>query len=232
MSCLNHLCCICLRNFFNNDFCLSNCLYCNDSVKFHNDCINNNSSTVQCFVCKSDSFYDSAHTHSSLDEIDPDSNCFNFVYPTLCSYYSNEFLTNMSQDRWNNSLSFYHVNARSLVSNFDSLTLSLEAISKDFTVIGITETWFTKNPTNSTMCNLNNYILHYSSRTNRGGGVALYVNKSLQIRPREDLSIFQENVVESLFIEVMSHRKTLIVGVVYCPKGITNESYNFLTNIF
>ena len=195
-------------------------------------CINNNSSTVQCFVCKSDSFYDSAHTHSSLDEIDPDSNFFNFVYPTLCSYYSNEFLTNLSQDRWNNSLSFYHVNARSLVSNFDSLNLSLEAISKDFTVIGITETWFTKNPTNSTMCNLNNYILHYSSRTNRGGGVALYVNKSLQIRPREDLSIFQENVVESLFIEVMLHRKTLIVDVVYCPKGITNESYNFLTNIF
>ena len=232
MSCLNHLCCICLRNFFNNDFCLSNCLYCNDSVKFHNDCINNNSSTVQCFVCKSDSFYDSAHTHSSLYEIDPDSNFFNFVYPTLCSYYFNEFLTNMSQDRWNNSLSFYHVNARSLVSNFDSLNLSLEAISKDFTVIGITETWFTKNPTNSSMCNLNNYILHYSSRTNRGGGVALYVNKSLQIRPREDLSIFQENVVESLFIEVMLHRKTLIVGVVYCPKGITNESYNFLTNIF
>ena len=30
----------------------------------------------------------------------------------------------------------------------------------------------------------------------------------------------------------MLHRKTLIVGVVYCPKGINNESYNFLTNIF
>ena len=113
---------------------------------FHNDCINNNSSSVQCFVCRSDSFHDSAHTHSSLDEIDPDSNFFNFVYPTLCSYYSNGFLTNMSQDQWNSSLSFYHVNARSLVSNFDSLNLSLEAISKDFTIIGITETWFTKIP--------------------------------------------------------------------------------------
>ena len=43
---------------------------------------------------------------------------------------------------------------------------------------------------------------------------------------------FQEYVVESLFIEVMLHRKTLIVGVVYCPKGINNESYNFLTNTF
>ena len=63
-----------------------------------------------------------------------------------------------------------------------------------------------KNPTNSTMCNINNYILHYLSRTNRGGGVALYVNKSLQMKPREDLSIFQENVVEYLFIEVMLHK--------------------------
>ena len=52
------------------------------------------------------------------------------------------------------------------------------------------------------------------------------------MKPREDLSIFQENVVESLFIEVMLHKKTLIVGVVFCPKGINNESYYFLTNIF
>ena len=113
----------------------------------------------------------------------------------------------MSQDQWNNSLSYYHVNARSPVSNFDSLNLSLEAISKDFTVNSITETWFTKNPTNSTICNINNYTLHYLSRTNRGGGVALYVNKSLQMKPRENPSIFQENVVEYLFIEVMLHKK-------------------------
>ena len=52
------------------------------------------------------------------------------------------------------------------------------------------------------------------------------------MKPREDLLIFQENVVESLFIEVMLHKKTLIIGVVYCPKGINNESYNLLTNIF
>ena len=118
--------------------------------------------------------------------------------------------------------------------------MSLEAISKDFTVIGIKETWSTKNPTNSTMCNLNKYInnnyyyyvLHYSSRTNRGGGAALYVNKSLQMIPREDLSIFQKNVVESLFIEVMLHKKAFIVCVAFCPKGINNEGYNFLTNIF
>ena len=83
MSCLNHLCCICLRNLCNNDFRSSNCLNCNNPVKFHNDCINNNSSSAQCFVCKSESFHDNAHTHSSLDETDPDSNFFYFVYPTI-----------------------------------------------------------------------------------------------------------------------------------------------------
>ena len=82
------------------------------------------------------------------------------------------------------------------------------------------------------MCNLNNYALHYLSRIYRGGGVALYVNKSLQMKPGEDLTIFQENVVESLFIKVMLHKDTLIVGVICCPKGINNESHNFLTNIF
>ena len=62
----------------------------------------------------------------------------------------------MSQDQRSNSLSYYHVNARSLVSNF-----VVEAICKDFTVIGISETWHTKNPTNSTMCDLSIYALHY-----------------------------------------------------------------------
>ena len=80
------------QKFCNNDLCSSNYLNGNNPVKFYNDCINNNSSSVQCFVCKSDSFHDNAHTHSSLDETDPDSNFFNFVYPPLCYYYSNGFL--------------------------------------------------------------------------------------------------------------------------------------------
>ena len=83
MSCLNHLCCIYRRNFFNNDFCTSNCLNGNNPAKFHNDCTNNNSSSVQCFVCKSDSFHDNAHTHSSLDETDPDSNFYLFIFYPL-----------------------------------------------------------------------------------------------------------------------------------------------------
>ena len=106
---------------------------------YHNHCVYNNSSSVQCFVCMSDSCHDNVHTHSSLEEAVSDSNFFYFVYPTLCNYYSNGFLTNISQDQWNNSLSIYHVNDRSLVSNVDSLNLFLEAISKDFTVIGITK---------------------------------------------------------------------------------------------
>ena len=67
---------------------------------------------------------------------------------------------------------------------------------------------------------------------NGGGCVAVYVNQSHQRKPKKDLLIFDENVFESLFIEAMLHKKTLIVGVVFCPKGINNESYDFLTNIF
>ena len=62
--------------------------------------------------------------------------------------------------------------------------------------------------------------------------MAVCVNKSLQMKTREDPSIFPANVVESIFIEVMLCKKTLIVGVVCCPKCINNESYNFLANLF
>ena len=57
------------------------------------------------------------------------------------------------------------------------------------------------------MCNLTNYALHNLPRTNGDGGVAVYVNQSHQMKPREDLSIFRENVFESLFIEEMLHKK-------------------------
>ena len=52
--------------------------------------------------------------------------------------------------------------------------------------------------------------------------MAVYVNKSLQMKTRKDLSILPENVVESIFIEVMIYIRRLIVGVVCCPKCINN----------
>ena len=57
------------------------------------------------------------------------------------------------------------------------------------------------------MRDLSNYALHYLPRTNGGGGVAVYVNQPLQMKPRDDLLFFEEYVFESLFIEVMLHKK-------------------------
>ncbi len=57
------------------------------------------------------------------------------------------------------------------------------------------------------------------SRTDGGrGGVTLFIKQSIQYKIREDLSIIDAHVFESLLIEVKSQNtKSLIIGVIYRP---------------
>ena len=88
----------------------------------------------------------------------------------------------------------------------------------------MTETWFQDTSTTFSLYNLHGYKLEHSSRTGRGGGVALYINENYTYLPRPDLSVFNEGVLETLFIElVTSCHTSFLIGVIYCPKGVSNN---------
>ena len=61
-----------------------------------------------------------------------------------------------------------------------------------------------------------------------GGGVGMYITEGLDFKIREDLCSLQNDVFESLFIEILqiNSRTNMIVGVVYRPPGCDANLFN------
>ena len=161
-------------------------------------------------------------TNTHLEDIDPDINYYNSLEQHgLCQskYYdettfNDKFVhnTNCSQ------FSMFHLNIRSLPSNYRQLDILLSSLQVEFDVIGLTETWLTKH--NKDIFNFENYNHICKTRDiKRGGGVSMYTKKGLQYKLREDLSLFDSNC-ESIFSEITSNvlgKQNIVCGVIYRP---------------
>lgn len=133
--------------------------------------------------------------HNSQDleyEIDLDNNFF-FSIRNNCRYLTTEqFNGSINIDR---KLSVIHLNSRSLCTNFNRGKEYLQQFSKSFTVIAISETWFSMDKWVN--FELEGYELRYMNRKNKGGGgVALYVDKNLKFRVLDNMSTVVDNVLE------------------------------------
>ena len=87
-------------------------------------------------------------------DIDPDSNFLNLT--SKCSYYNEQELNDLignKKDAINFSL--LHLNARSLLKNFDKFTQLLDSSQHEFSAIGISETWL--NDINEDYVNITGY---------------------------------------------------------------------------
>ena len=72
--------------------------------------------------------------------------------------------------------------------------------------------------------NIPNYSFLCRSRSSkRGGGVGIYVNKTYNYKEGTDLSIIDDGIFESIFVEIETNNfeKTLI-GVIYRPPEYSN----------
>jgi hypothetical protein len=107
----------------------------------------------------------------------------------------------------------------------------LSSINNKFSVIGISETWLQNN---NNSINLESYNFVHNCRQDRiGGGVGLYLDNSLNYKPRSDLSCDGLECVESLFVEIcMPKRKGIIVGIVYRPPNQNaNDFVQYINSI-
>ena len=95
-------------------------------------------------------------------DIDPDSNFLNLTY-----YNESELndLIGYKKDAVNFSL--LHLNARSLLKNFDKFTQLLDSSQHEFSAIGISETWL--NDINEDYVNITGYRFISSNRVGRTG---------------------------------------------------------------
>lgn len=142
-------------------------------------------------------------------DIDPDTNCLiKRISGVKCQYYTEESFNSTLQNEQVNSdeLSLLHINIRSIRNKFDELSDHLASLKITFFILGLTETWLTENYAN--MFNISCYNLLTANRKNKsGGGVGMYIKEQTNFRLREDLSVFNEDVLETLFIELKITRK-------------------------
>ena len=116
-----------------------------------------------------------------------------------------------------NQLSFLLISCRSLASNFTSLQSLINSSNISYDIIALTETWISVNDSKDTY-SLDDYILKTSStRTQRGGGVVLYIN----LRPTKSRSYINSSLFNNLQCEMLQLR----ISNVYESIGV------FLKNI-
>ena len=129
-------------------------------------------------------------------------------------YYSvDEF-----QQIQNDDFSVLHLNIRSLQKNFDSFRMFVNECKTTFDVICLSETWRETEVSNNTLYALPNYTIIELPRDSgkRGGGLLMYLSNNHSYSIRKKFITSNKNF-ESLFIEVVSKNKNIVVGVLYKP---------------
>ena len=116
-----------------------------------------------------------------------------------------------------NTFSSLGINMRSLANtkNFAKLQVFIASLCFKPKVIAINETYLRDNE-DGPHCALQNYTFKSNCRkTCKGGGVGLFIHDSLKYKVREDLTIMEEKVFESFFIETLNLEKPVVFGTVY-----------------
>lgn len=120
--------------------------------------------------------------------------------------------------------SLIHFNARSLSQNSDSISSYLHALKHKFSIIGISETWLSDET--SSQYNIEDYNFLSCNRNDRqGGGVGLYINNQLNFTRLTDIEINDDNICQSIFIEIKLDQRNIIVGIIYRPPNSNQNSF-------
>ena len=97
------------------------------------------------------------------------------------------------------SLSYNLIFVVFLIINLVNLTDYLSCLNIKFSVIGISETWLNDS---SHSVDISGFKFLHKYRQNRTGvGVGLYISNDLEFKLREDLSLHNADIAESLFIK-------------------------------
>ena len=175
--------------------------------------------------------------YDAEDERDPDENLFNEANTQnfQCSYlFPNEIESFLSEKKNSETIKAIHVNIGSLSKKFDNLLDILRDSNKSFNVLCLTETWCTdstlKSNTNLHLPNIDS--ISQERKTNkRGGGVLIYIHKSLAYNLRNDLCVSDKDK-EILTIEISrKNDKNILLSCCYRPPSGDSENLSaFLQN--
>ena len=123
------------------------------------------------------------------------------------------------------------INIRSLANtkNFSKFQAFIETLCFSPSVIAINETYLRDNNPGP-HCDINGYTFISNCRkSHKGGGVGLYIRDFINFEIREDLTVMDDKIFESLFIEIKCVDKSIIFGTIYrSPSGDSDTDSIFL----
>ena len=131
-------------------------------------------------------------------------------------------------------MSLFQINTCSLSENIEELEYLLDKKKTDFDVIGISESRIQKDKSAINSINLKSYSRESFSTESAAGGTLLYIINNLSYKPRNDLCIYKSTELESLFIEILSRKKTNVIMGCICrhPHMNLNEFNDcFINNL-
>ena len=166
----------------------------------------------------------------TLNIIDPD---FHYLTVNCCPIDTPYFSEQLFRDKYGNNtnLSMLHLNIRSVPDHFLGLISFLDNLTIELKIIALSETWIKPYHIDY---NMPHYSLEQDYRPKkRGGGVCLYIHKSLQYQLRKDLKIGNDSEsVNSLFIEIdkltIGTKYNVIIGCIYRPPWVKLADFNEL----
>ena len=167
----------------------------------------------------------------------PDENFFNELNTLnfeCSSLFPNEIESFLSKKENSKTINATHVNIRSLSKNFDNLLDILTDSNYSFNILCITETWCTDSTLkNNSNLHLSNFdiILQERKTNKRGGGVLIYIHKSLKCNLHNDLCVSDKDK-EILTIEISRENDKNILLSCCCrpPNGDSENLSAFLQN--
>ena len=144
-----------------------------------------------------------------------------------CNYYTpNNFKEKTNVINTGKSFSIFHLNIRSMANKFDTFKQLIISLNIEFQIMGLTETWLIDDDVNNFGLEGFKYICVNRSNKKCGGVGIYYVNEKVKYKLRNDININLENLIESIFIEIItSTGKNVIVGVTYRPPNQKIETF-------
>ena len=154
------------------------------------------------------------------ESFDPDSNFINEKINSVEStYYTHEEFVSFSSNLSEN-FSIMHLNIRSLQKNIDKVKDFLNDIKGKFSVTVLSETWIDDDKADlNSLFHIPNYsFIHEKRKTNhKGGGLGIYVHKTLDYKILPNLAKNTENI-ETFTIEIENkNSKNILISAVYRP---------------
>jgi exonuclease III len=142
-----------------------------------------------------------------------------------CEIYDTANFTSTFSNSKNFSMMSLNIQSlQAKFSEFEEYIYELSRNNCNFDVICLQELWRLNDPD---FFDLNNYqkLVFKSRQSNvQGGGVGFFIKNSIKFKLLDDISIFVDKVIESIFIEVEINKKLkIIIGSIYRPNSASSD---------